>query len=209
MQLHMHTETYKSQLNVWAALACLASTNGTETDDGHKEAMQLHTDTHRRNKQVSTQCIGQQANKPWPVLLLPSTERQTMATGEAMQPPPHTHRQMQPHTHTEKKTSLNPLSLHSETSNGQRGCNAIATLWSGRQASKAQRACCPNNIPTPSPQSTCFLAKADLQADKLAIVVAIPTSYKSHCVCLFCTSCHSGFDESLVRMQQSDEHWYI
>ena len=157
MQLHMHTERDKSQLNVWAALACLASTNGTETDNGHMEAMQLHTDTHRRNKQVSTQCIGQQANKPWPVLLLPSTERQTMATGEAMQPPTHTHR--------EKKTSLNPLSLHSETSNGQRGCNAIATLWSGRQASKAQRACCPSNIPTPSPQSTCFLAKADLQAD--------------------------------------------
>ena len=46
MQLHMHTERDKSQLNVWAALACLASTNGTETDNGHREAMQLHTHTH-------------------------------------------------------------------------------------------------------------------------------------------------------------------
>ena len=97
MQLHMHTERDKSQLNVWAALACLASTNGTETDNGHREAMQLHT--HRRNKQVSTQCIGQQANKPWPVLLLPITERQTMATGEAMQPPTHTERKRQVSTH--------------------------------------------------------------------------------------------------------------
>ena len=47
----MHTETDKSQLNVWAALACLASTNGTETDNGHREAMQPHT--HREKKTMN------------------------------------------------------------------------------------------------------------------------------------------------------------
>ena len=127
MQLHMHTETDKSQLNVWAALACLASTNGTETDNGHREAMQLHTDTHRRNKQVSTQCIGQQANKPWPVLLLPSTERQTMATGEAMQP----------HTHTEKKDKSQPTVSTFRDKQWPEGmqCNCHSLVWKAGQQS--------------------------------------------------------------------------
>ena len=115
-----------------------------------RESMQLHTDTHRRNKEVS---IGQQANKPWPVLLLPSTERQTMATGEAMQPPP-THPHTHTHTHTQRKRQVSTHCLYIQRQAMARGDAMQLPLFGleGRPA-KHRGLVAPATFPHPLPKA--------------------------------------------------------
>ena len=63
---------------------------------------------HTHNRQsISTQCIGQQANKPWPVLLLHTEQVSTQCIGQH----------------------------YTETSNGQRGGNATTHAHRKRQVS--------------------------------------------------------------------------